>query len=319
MKTAKVILGFVGVIAILVLGLYYISSNSSEIKIDSGVEAESSCEQGCTQDRESILNVASFNMRYDNSGDGVNVWANRREWIASFITFSRFDIIGTQELLHHQLMDIDKLLPGYSYIGVGRDDGEEAGEYAAILYREAKYDVLDSGTSWLAEDDTVPGVLGWDAVCSRVLTWAKFKKKDDGKIFFVLNTHFDHVGEVARLESSKMILKRCEELSKEGLVIVTGDFNADYNSTPYVSLTEGVGELKPIFDVKKISPIVYGPNWTFNSFGKGETEVDGKVIDHLFISDKSRGAVNRFATFRETIKDRYISDHYPIYAEIVLK
>ena len=51
-------------------------------------------------------------------------------------------------------------LPEYDGIGVGRDDGKTAGEYAPLFYRKDKYEVLDSNTFWLAENPDSVGMMG---------------------------------------------------------------------------------------------------------------------------------------------------------------
>src|SRR5690606_32554944 len=153
------------------------------------------------------LRVATYNLRYDNPQDSLDNWQYRKSTVAKLIQFHDFDIFGTQEGLKHQLDYLQEEMPGYAYIGVGRDDGKDAGEYAAIFYKKELFELLDKGNFWLSEDTTKPN-KGWDAVLPRICSWGKFKEKSSGLVFFFFNTHFDHVGTIARQESAKLILNK---------------------------------------------------------------------------------------------------------------
>ncbi len=156
---------------------------------------------GCAEEKKTDVRWATFNIRYDNPQDSLNNWQYRKDRVCQFIKDHELDIVGMQEVLHNQFQDLRAGLPEYDGIGVGRDDGKTAGEYAPLFYRKDKYEVLDSNTFWLAENSDSVGMMGWDAVCVRIATWAKFKDKATGKIFMAVNTHFDHVGEEARRQS----------------------------------------------------------------------------------------------------------------------
>lgn len=170
------------------------------------------------------VKVMTYNIRYDTEKDGVNKWSNRKEKVAALIQKYDPDLIGLQEALHHQITDILKALPQYTYIGVGRDDGKEKGEYSAILYRKDRFEVLSQKTTWLSETPDVPGSKSWDAAITRILTHSKLKDKKSGKTFLYYNTHFDHIGKEARKHSAEIIV---ETIRNETLpVVVTGDFNS---------------------------------------------------------------------------------------------
>lgn len=157
------------------------------------------------------VNVATFNLRMDTPKDGVNAWSNRKEMVKGLIRFHDFDIFGTQEGFKHQLDNILEL-GNYAYIGVGRDDGKEAGEHSAIFYKTDRFKVLDKGNFWFSETPDIPG-KGWDAICcNRICSWGKFRDKVSGKTFFFFNSHYDHQGKVARRESSHLLLKRSVKL-----------------------------------------------------------------------------------------------------------
>lgn len=223
------------------------------------------------------LITGSFNIRYDNPGDvnRGNSWEQRAPIVTGLIRFHRFDVLGTQEAYHHQILDLQKMLPDYGYVGCGRNDGKEKGEYAAIFYRKDKFRALASGTFWLSETPEKPS-KGWDADLPRICTWAKFRRLDGKGNFFVFNTHFDHRGKQARLESARLIVKRIRDVSRGEPVILTGDFNVDQTSESYKELHDaGV-----LLDAYESAPERYAMNGTANAFNvNSRTE---SRIDHVF-------------------------------------
>lgn len=225
------------------------------------------------------INVATYNIRQQNGVDNAagNGWERRAPIVAQLIRFHDFDIFGTQEGFKNQLEDIKAALPGYDYIGVGRDDGKEAGEHSAIFYRTDLFDVVDHGDFWLSETPDRPG-LGWDAVCVRICTWGKFRHKPTGKELLFFNLHMDHIGTTARVESAKLIKRKIDELGSELPTFLTGDFNVDQHSPSYATIIEG-GTLTDSHDRSRF---VYELNGTFNNY-----RTDGystSRIDHIFVS-----------------------------------
>jgi endonuclease/exonuclease/phosphatase family metal-dependent hydrolase len=158
------------------------------------------------------LKVMTYNIRVDTPVDSVNRWPNRVDKVVALINTYYTDIIGVQEALHHQLQDLLKLLPNYSFCGVGRDDGKELGEYSAILFRNSRFGMLANETRWLSETPEVPGSISWDAAMTRVVTSARFYDKELKKEFVVFNTHFDHLGKAARSASAAYIASSVNSL-----------------------------------------------------------------------------------------------------------
>ena len=159
------------------------------------------------------LNIMTFNIRYNTAADSLNAWPYRKDKVASQVLFHEAHILGVQEALHDQVVDLQQRLPQYKYAGVGRDDGKEKGEYSAIFYDTTRLQVLQTKTFWLSETPEVPGSKSWDAAITRIVTWIKFRDKKTKKIFFAFNTHFDHIGQVARRESAKILLQKVKEIA----------------------------------------------------------------------------------------------------------
>ena len=277
------------------------------------------------------LMVGSYNIRYKNWNDSVqgNVWNKRCQVICDQLNFMAPDVFGAQEVLYGQLQDMKAALDGYDYIGIGRDDGERAGEHEAIFYKTDKIKLLDHGDFWLSETPEKPG-LGWDAVCIRICTWGKFSL--DETVFYYLNLHMDHVGVIARREAAKLVVARIREIAQGAPVVLTGDFNVDQTNEIYAIFTES-GLLKDSYDAARIR---FAENGTFNAF-KTEYYTTSR-IDHVFVSPEiqveSYGVLtNSYWTPDETIDtlkafdapqeisfDNYIrrnpSDHYPVFVKV---
>ena len=227
------------------------------------------------------LTVGSYNIRYRNGSDSINgnVWSNRCRVICDQVNFISPDIFGAQEVLHGQLLDMLSLLDGYSFLGVGRDDGATKGEYAAIFYRPDRLRLLDEGHFWLSETPDRPG-LGWDAVCVRICTWGKFAAQTatDDDAFFFFNLHMDHVGVVARREAARLVIGQIAAIAHGAPVILTGDFNVDQTDEIYRFFTES-GLLKDSYHASRLR---FAENGTFNSFD-GDLFTPSR-IDHVFVS-----------------------------------
>ena len=244
------------------------------------------------------LTVASYNLRNANGSDSArgNGWGQRYPVIAQIVQYHDFDIFGTQECFIHQLKDMKKALPGYDYIGVGRDDGKEKGEHSAIFYRTDKFDIIEKGDFWLSETPDVPN-KGWDAVLPRICSWGHFKCKDTGFEFLFFNLHMDHVGVRAREESAKLVVAKIREMcGPREFVILTGDFNVDQNNPIYTTFTaSGV-----LADSYETAARRYAPNGTFNNFNP-TLKTDSR-IDHIFVSPSVR--VHDYGVLTDTYRSQ---------------
>ena len=224
--------------------------------------------------------VATFNIRNANGGDSINGngWGQRYPYIAQMVQFHGFEIFGTQEGKYHQLQDLKAAMPGYDYIGVGRDDGKQAGEFSAIFYKTDRFEVLEHGDFWLSPETAHPN-KGWDAALPRICTWGKFKEKNSGFEFIYFNLHMDHIGVQARSESAKLILQKVKEQPSHIPVILSGDFNVDQTNESYALLNNS-GVMR---DAYEMADLRYAPNGTFNGFHPDRMTTSR--IDHIFLSD----------------------------------
>lgn len=288
-----------------------------------------------TQAQDSIaLKVASYNIRYDNKGDrdAGNAWENRLPVIASLIKYNDFDILGCQEVLAHQFDDLKQQLPAYTFIGVGRDDGKLAGEFAPIVFKSDRFSLLDSGVMWLSETPHIPS-KGWDAALPRICTWARLEDNASGKRLWFFNLHLDHVGLQAREESCKLVLQRIRNVVGDDDVLWTGDFNVDQRNSIY-QIIQGSGY---VADAYEQASLRYAHNGTFNAFDPN-LWTDSR-IDHIFVSKAI--SVKKYAVLLDTYRSaagdnevkkgdfpselsfkdyeaRLPSDHFPVVAEITI-
>jgi endonuclease/exonuclease/phosphatase family metal-dependent hydrolase len=258
--------------------------------------------------KDTPFNIITYNIRMNTPDDGVNAWPLRKEKVAGLLKFHQADIFNVQEALPEQMDDLTTLFPEFDHVGVGRDDGVRQGEHMAVFYRKARFEKLTDGMFWLSETPDKPG-LGWDAVCNRTVTWIKLKDKITKKTFYVFDTHFDHRGNKAREESSKLILKSIKEINKENLpLILTGDLNLVKNSVPVQLILK---ELPDAMD-KTVTPH-YGPAGTSGGF---DVKVLPRKIDYIFINN--RVTVLRHGHLSDSFGLYYPSDHIPVLAEVRL-
>lgn len=260
------------------------------------------------------LRVMSFNIRFDNPRDSPNHWQARRDKLASQVRYHQTDLLGVQEALHGQVTDLQQLLPGFGFVGVGRDDGRTQGEYSGIFYRQDRLEVLRSASFWLSLSPEVPGSKSWDAAITRLVTWAQFKDRRTGRVFFHFNTHFDHIGQEARRQSARLLLQQVQQLAGTTPVIVTGDFNAKPTDEPIRILLEAANPQRLTDSYQLSATGHYGPLGTFNAFSPRER--DEAPIDYIFV--KGPWQVLDHATLSQTWGGLFASDHFAVLATLQL-
>ncbi|MCL6220455.1 endonuclease/exonuclease/phosphatase family protein [Zunongwangia pacifica] len=266
--------------------------------------------------QEKPLKMMSANIRMATEKDGINYWNYRRDWFTDMVKFENIDVFGAQEVLYSQLEDIQHGLEDYAHIGVGRQGGKN-GEFSPIFYKKDAFEVLESGTLWLSETPEKVGSKGWDAALPRIVTWAKFRRKKDGKLFFFFNTHFDHVGTEARKQSAILIRKIIADKITEGTpIFVTGDFNVPPSSEAYKTMVSDNGENLKLLDTKLKAEKQYGPSYTFNGF-QLEPDEDRDRIDYIFFQGDV--AIKSYQVLDAQRGAKFISDHFPVLVEVYLK
>ncbi len=254
--------------------------------------------------------VMTYNIKYDKVNDTVNNWNDRKEAMVGQLKKYAPDFIGMQEVLLRQLEFLEESLPNYKYIGVGRDDGKTKGEYSPIFYDSKKYELLQSSTFWLSKTPEKISV-GWDAALERICTYGLFEDTKTKKRFWVFNTHFDHVGVKARKKSAKLIFKKIKQLNTNKLpVVLMGDFNLLPEEHPIQAIQKKMNDGLLFTEIKNDGPI-----GTSNGFNISEPI--SKRIDYIFVKDFE---VKNYQHIDERLQNgKHISDHLPVFAELVLK
>lgn len=253
------------------------------------------------------LKIISYNIR-TLARDGENSWQFRKHATKNMIELHKPDAFGLQEAMLPHMQYIDSVCPQYARVGVGRSDGKEGGEFVAIYYNKERFDLLDSGTFWLSETpDQVS--RGWDAALPRITTWVKLRDKATKRKFFYFNTHFDHMGTTARVESSKLIVEKIREIAgKKAAVVLTGDFNIESENEA----------LQPLYDnmsaARRCAPITDNKG-TYNGWGLVKRY---PVIDHIFYGGR-KVKCNAFRTLDGDYGAKFISDHFPLEAIFTIR
>ena len=253
------------------------------------------------------LKVMSFNVRLSVDSDKENSWNNRKTDVLKLIEYYHPDVMGVQEPVPQQMKELKAGLPQYDFVGVGREDGKDKGEYSAIFYDTKKVKVIKSGTFWLSETPDVPS-KGWDAALPRICTYAQFKEIKSGKEFWAFNVHFDHIGMEARVNSSKLILEKIKEFNTKNLpIVLTGDFNLPEQTEPIQILSKNLDDSL----YKTITPH-YGPKYTWQAFDT--TTVPDERLDYIFVKG-FKILTNRIINDR---RDNllYYSDHFPVLSDL---
>lgn len=258
------------------------------------------------------LHIMTFNIRLNTASDGENAWPYRKEKAASQILFHEIQLLGVQEALHDQMIDLQERLPSFKFEGVGRDDGKTTGEYSAIFYDTSRLMALESATFWLSLTPQVPGSKSWDAAITRIVTWVHFRDRKTKKDFYAFNTHFDHMGKIARAESARLLLAKVHSIAGKKPVVVMGDFNAEPSAEPIQILLNPNDPDRLVNSLELSQTAHYGPTGTFNGFKNAE--LSDQPIDHIFL--KNGGKVLKHATLSQTWTGRFSSDHFPVMAII---
>lgn len=250
----------------------------------------------------------SYNIRFNNPDDGINAWPLRQQKTIGLIAKQQAVVFGLQEALIGQIRDIQAAMPDYKWVGVGREDGKEEGEFSPVFYNSTRLKEIRSGTFWLSERPTVPGLKGWDAACTRVVTWAQFSDNRTGREFYYFNTHFDHMGAIARRNSSFLIMQAIDSIAGSMPVILSGDFNSAPSSMSVQILTQRSKPKLLLTDTRSLTPNRSGPLYTFTGFDS--EAAPGEMIDFIFVKNINKAAWHKVIDEHEG--RYYPSDHLPV-------
>lgn len=282
------------------------------------------------------LRCMSYNIKNAYEMEGEHGWLSRRQMVAGTIRFHRPDLVGMQEVLHNQLEDLERELPEYGWVGVGREDGDKEGEYACIFYRKKRFEVLESDSFWLSEQPEAVASMGWDAACTRIVTWVKLHDVLNDRILYHYNTHFDHVGVMAVEQSAYLIQKRIAEMTagSDVPVLLTGDFNVTADSVPYRVLCQPLETDVGVCSLQDASTVAeykhFGPAFTYQGFDSRELaarmfpnyipsqekhEIEFEApIDFIFNNEQVR--VLSYGMVSDHDKGKVPSDHFPIVVDV---
>ena len=249
------------------------------------------------------VRVMSFNIRCEDV-NGTEM-KYRIPLIPAQVNEIRPDSFGVQECTAAWRSALQALLPEYAGVGEARD-GNGQGESCTIYYLRAKYRLLDSGTFWLSETpDRVS--RGWDAACNRVCTWAVLKNRLTGETYVHVNSHFDHRGATAVVKAGEMVNAFIAERFPDLPVVFTADLNARVGSPSYNVMTEHLVNASMTAE----DSVRYGTFHACHPETHGNHEID-------FILCSQDIAVKTYRTVTAGIDGRFVSDHFPIYADVIL-
>ena len=256
------------------------------------------------------IRVMTYNIRLDTPADGPNRWNLRRDLLVSQLHLLRPDIMGFQEVVPGQLADLEAALPGHARIGGGRDGDGTAGEASPLFVSRAAFSVRASGQFWLSPTPDKTS-RGWAAAFPRIVSFAHLQRRVDRARVLVLNTHWDHVGKQARLESARQIARWiAANRQRSEAVIVLGDFNAELTE-PSLAALLAEGRLT---DTRAAAgQHAQGTAITFNAFNP--VPATGGVIDHVLVGPHVR--VRRWHALAEHFGGRVASDHFPVIADLL--
>lgn len=253
------------------------------------------------------LTVMSYNIKNIFSPP-PNDWPTRLPKVAQIIEKHNPAIVGMQEALYPQVKDLLTALPAYDWIGLGRL-GDSRDEFMAVFYQTARLEPLEFGHFWLSDTPRLMGSATWGHDNRRMVTWVLFREKAEGRIFYLLNTHFDHRAVEARAKSAGLLRDAMAALPGEVPIILMGDFNAlAENSDPYTTLTEGAGLRDSWLTAAKRTG--EGLN-TFNGF-RYDAHDGGRRIDWILYRGPLKATEAIIDNHSEG--ELYPSDHFPVVA-----
>ena len=245
------------------------------------------------------MRVMTFNVLC--AGRGENHWCRRQSAVCRIIKDCAPDFFGIQEAHFGWMRCIaGKLGDTYAYVGIGKDDGNNKGEFSPVFYKKDIYEIVERLDFWLSETPCEPS-LGWDAAENRTCSGALFRNKKTNEEIAVFNTHLDHIGRKAQVNGANLILEKLKKYGKIKTVLM-GDFNVTPDSDIYKIFIDG-----GFTDSRSIAKSRNDVN-SFHFYGSAS-----KMIDFIF--EKNINSVSSIKTVTDLADGRYPSDHYPVVAD----
>lgn len=266
------------------------------------------CCAGIPGNAQQTTTIMTWNTRLDVASDGPNAWSNRRQQFTELLLQEHPELLGMQEVLHNQLLDIAATLSGYGYIGVGRTDGKTKGEYGPVFYDTSRFKLIDAGYYWLSQTPEVAGSKGWDAACERIMSWAKLESRQTGKFLWVLNTHLDHMGTEARRNSLALIKELTTKMIGDEPFVLMGDFNFEPTDENYTTVSNWLTDARTAAATDELKQQI-----TFTGFD--EQEENNSLIDFIFVNHKI--TITDYQIPEANIDGRFSSDHLPVKVQMM--
>ncbi len=253
------------------------------------------------------LAIMSYNIRLASVDDGANHWNIRKQKVVDLINYYDADFIGVQEAQVPQLEFIKQNNSNLAFIGLPRSEDKNA-EYSAIFYKKDQYKVLEEHTFWLSETPEKVS-KGWDASYYRIVTYGLFQNLKTKKTFWIINTHFDNDGKIARQKSLEVIDNLIQKLTKVKNIpaFFMGDFNMNQQdeSVKYIQ--------NKYLDTRQNAKMVYGADFTWEAFNFKEKGTE--ILDYIFYKKNDKVSCKSFNTIDDFYDFKYPSDHLPILAQ----
>jgi endonuclease/exonuclease/phosphatase family metal-dependent hydrolase len=257
---------------------------------------------------ETAMKVMTFNIHvYSGQNDAPVRWDDgRKVLVRRTIIENEADIVGTQETELTQQNYLKDNLPGYQSIGVTNSAGGNNGESNSIFFKQARFELLESGKFWLSATPNVAGSKSWDSGYIRMAVWAKLKDKTNDRQYFFINSHIDHLGMTAQQKQVEVLLQKIGELRGSLPVILTGDFNMRPNNSNIAVVTNSF-----LAHARDVAQTITGLNYSY--YGYGRTPINERYLaDYIFVNDDVD--VYRYSVLPGKLDGNYVSDHAPIIA-----
>lgn len=273
--------------------------------------------------KNSTIRLMSFNILVDKRTDIPYSWEYRRKQIAALLSYYSPDIFCLQEALEHQKHYLAQCFPEYEAFGVGRTDGRLEGEQVPIFHRKNLFELKAQGYFWLSETPNIPGSIGLDAKCPRTVIWKQLQLKASEQQFIIANTHYDHIGKTANINSAGIIKHELSQVASDCSTIVCGDFNSAEDTPAYKEiLSQG---FKASASAKEA--VCYGMPFTYHRFMMEQYKTDCarlqqehdrvfRTIDHIF--HRGEVSIHHYSILGDNQLGIYPSDHFPVLCDMSL-